>query len=46
MQAWNIFLLGNYVDTVHYDADMSEERVLSSLINHDGFDNRIYIERR
>ena len=50
MQAWNVYLEGEYIDadlidTVHYNATLDEEYVLSSLINHDGFDACITIEK-
>lgn len=43
MQAWDVFLLGNYVDTVFFVQTCDELYVLDSLINHDGMDNRINI---
>ena len=45
MQVWNVFLLGNFVNTVHFLPQCTEEDVLRSLINHDGFDSRINIEK-
>lgn len=45
MQAWDVFLLGHFVDTVFFVQSCDELYVLNSLINHDGFDNRINIEK-
>jgi len=45
---WEVFLNGKYYDTVFFEADMDEDTVKKSLINHDNYDPRIriYKEKR
>ncbi len=43
MNAWNVRLNGKLIDTVFFDKTCDKDYVLSSLINHDGYDSRITI---
>jgi len=45
MQAWNVFVGQNLIDTVYYDADCSAEYVREGLINHDGFPANITVKK-
>lgn len=40
MQAWNVYLLGKWIDTVFYDTDCTADYVRRGLIDHDGYDTR------
>jgi len=39
--AWHVYLNGDQIDTVFYDAGLDKRYVEDSLINHDGYDCRI-----
>lgn len=43
-KAWNVYLHGNWIDTVFYTLDCDAEYVRNSLINHDGYDSRIQVK--
>jgi hypothetical protein len=43
MKAWNVYLDGDEIDTVFYDANNDAEDVRRSLINHDNYDPRITV---
>lgn len=45
MNAWNVFLNGEHIDTVWYDSDMGYEQVTRSLVDHDGYNPRIVVVR-
>lgn len=42
--AWDVFLNGKLIDTV-WDQEKDPEEVRRSLINHDGYDNRIKVKK-
>lgn len=44
--SWSIYLHGECVDVVWFDATMSAADVKRSLVNHDGYDPSIRVERR
>ena len=46
MQEWNVRLDGQIIDTVFYTTDMEDADVYSSLVDHDGMDPEIEVERR
>lgn len=46
MNEWNVRLNGQIIDTVFYTADMQEADVYTSLVDHDGMDPDIEVERR
>lgn len=41
---WNVYLFGNWIDTVYFTLDCDVEYIRSSLINHDGYDSRIQVK--
>ena len=43
MQAWNVVLNGEVIDTVFFDSDCTREYVKDSLINHDCYNSRIVL---
>jgi len=43
--AWNVYLRGKLIDTVYYDPDCDADYVRDGLINHDGYDPGIKIQR-
>ena len=43
MQAFDVFLNGQCIDTVYYNADMSASEVKWSLIGHDGYSPNIKV---
>ena len=45
MQAWNVFVGLNLIDTVYYDADCNAEYVRDGLINHDGYPSEITVKK-
>lgn len=45
MIAWDVYLNGEQIDTVFYNANCNEEYVQKSLIDHDGYDFRIVVEK-
>jgi hypothetical protein len=45
MVAWNVYLNGKQIDTVFYETDCDAEYVRKSLIDHDGYDFRIFVEK-
>ena len=45
MQAWDVYLNEENIDTVFFDDDIDKVSVLLALINHDGYDPVITIER-
>jgi len=49
MQKWNVFSEVEYkdelIDSVFFDSDLDEDYVRDSLINHDGYDSGITIEK-
>ena len=46
MQAWNVYLNGEYLDTVFFLPRHDAQDVCNSLVNHDGFDAAIIVEQR
>jgi hypothetical protein len=42
---WKVYLHGKCIDSVFYDSDFTADEVRSSLINHDGYDNRIVVKK-
>jgi len=44
MQGWDIIVNGRVVNTAFYDPDMDAETVRRSLIDHDGYDERITVK--
>lgn len=45
MQAWNVLVGSNVIDTVYYDADCSADYVRDGLINHDGYPHNITVQK-
>lgn len=46
IQAWNVYNRGGYcIDTVFFDADMTADEVLRSLIEHDGYSYSIRVRK-
>lgn len=51
MQAWDVVLNGEVIDTVFWNAKadggatITAEEVKDSLINHDGYDSRIVVRK-
>lgn len=43
---WEVFLHGQWKDTVTFTTDCDAEYVRRSLINHDGFDPAIKVRRK
>ena len=43
--AWNVSLNRKRIDTVFYNADISKEDVKKSLIDHDGYDSGIKLNK-
>lgn len=43
--AFDVFLNGKRIDTVFYNAGMTADEVKRSLVNHDGYDSAIDVER-
>lgn len=43
MQAWDVELDGELIDTVFYDSDCDADYVKRGLIDHDGYDSRIEV---
>lgn len=43
MKAWEVFLNDEMIDKVFFIANMEENEVRDSLINHDGYSNNIEI---
>ena len=41
---WQIWVDNMWEDTVSYDSSMSEEEVIKSLINHDGYPENIILK--
>ena len=46
MQAWDVFLDGNLVDTVFYNPAWNDDYVRLSLINHDGYNQDIVVKKQ
>lgn len=44
MVAWNVYLKGKLVDVVFFTGDCNADYVYRSLVNHDGYNPRIYVE--
>lgn len=44
-QAWDVYLNGRLIDTVFYDADCDADYVRRGLVNHDGYDSGITVEK-
>ncbi len=44
MNAWNVYLNGEWIDTVFYSKICDKDWVLDSLINHDGYSPFIVVE--
>ncbi|UKM53890.1 hypothetical protein VL2_gp077 [Pseudomonas phage vB_PaeM_VL12] len=44
MQAWDVFLDGQLIDTVFFDVMADTEEVRKSLINHDGYHSDIVVK--
>lgn len=42
-RAWDVFNNGKWIDTVFYTPNCDAEYVLTSLINHDGYDPSIQV---
>ena len=42
---WNVYLNGELIDTVFFDATCDESYVLRALIDHDGYDPNIKVKR-
>lgn len=45
MMAWNVYLGNRLIDTVFYTKDCDADYVRRSLIDHDGYDGRIRVQR-
>jgi len=45
MQAWNVFLDGNLIDTVWFQDDLNQDWILDALINHDHYDPDINVAK-
>lgn len=45
MQAWNVYLKGRLINTVFYDKYCDRDYVKNSLVNHDGYSQKIYVEK-
>lgn len=45
MKAYEVFLGQKLIDTVFWVDNSSADEVRRSLINHDGYDSRIYVVR-
>ena len=43
MQAWDVYLNGEWEDTVYFLPTMGEGEVRQSLVNHDGYDPDIVV---
>jgi hypothetical protein len=43
--AWNVSLHRKNIDRVHYDADIKKEDVKKSLVEHDGYDPEIKLNK-
>ncbi len=43
MQAFNVYLNGNLIDTVYFAKGMSPEQVKRSLVNRDGYSSEIEV---
>jgi hypothetical protein len=46
MKGWDVYLNGKKIDTVFYDNEppMAAEDIKRSLVNHDGYDDRIEVK--
>ena len=42
---WNVYLDGKKIDSVTFDDNCDKQYVLSSLVNHDGYDPAITVRR-
>jgi hypothetical protein len=45
MNAWNVILDGEEIDTVFYDNSCDAEYVYKCLVDHDGYNPAIRVER-
>lgn len=45
MNAWNVYLQGKLIDTVHYVSQVDAEYVRQGLINRDGYHPNIVVTR-
>ena len=43
MNGWDVWLDGEWMDTVFYDSDCDEDYVRRGLIDHDGYDPGILV---
>ena len=43
MQAWDVYLAGEWIDTVYFLPTMGEGEVIQSLVKHDGFSPDIVV---
>jgi len=43
MTGWDVVLNGEIIDTVFFDDDCDAWYVKNSLVNHDGYDERIEV---
>jgi hypothetical protein len=43
--AWNVYLNGKCIDTVFYDPDCDRDDVRTGLIEHDGYDPAIVVQK-
>lgn len=45
MTGWDVYLDGKCIDKVFFNDNLDEDYVKDSLINHDGYDSTITLER-
>lgn len=45
MCSWEVYLNGRLIDTVYFAVDMDADYVKMSLVDHDGYDPNIVVER-
>lgn len=45
MVAWNVYLKRKLIDTVFYEADCDKNYVKESLVNHDGYNPGITVQK-
>lgn len=43
MQAWDVYLEGEWIDTVYFQPQIDEGYVRQSLVNHDGYNPDIVV---
>lgn len=44
MKGWDVFLGSKLIDTVFFTKDCDEDYVRRSLVEHDGYDQRIRVK--